>query len=301
MMKNKLLAMPALLGISLGGLVGATPATAAELPTEPHIPSINTASIDIINENLSHIVSSETPSFSNIDLPAERVSVRTAINEVVTAPPAVIAPASTKVKKLEIERASVTSKPKPKPKVVKPKPEVELVAAKTPKESVNELDSYNIENESSNSSSTTGSSDAMTNDSRNGVAKTYANNSIALDYKSEGKGMAEVVKAAHAGIGVPYVWGGNTTSGWDCSGFVKWAYAKAGVNIARGTAAIRASGQFVRTTNPQPGDLVFQNGGGHVGIYLGEGKMIGAQNPSVDTILHNVSRNPLYGYYTLKK
>ncbi|WP_443458979.1 C40 family peptidase [Glutamicibacter ardleyensis] len=101
--------------------------------------------------------------------------------------------------------------------------------------------------------------------------------------------------------GTPYVWGGNTTRGWDCSGFVKYAYGKAGVSTARTTATIRASGQFKRTKTPQPGDLVFQNNGGHVGIYLGQGKMIGAQNPSVGTIVHNVSRNPLYGYYTLKK
>ena len=57
----------------------------------------------------------------------------------------------------------------------------------------------------------------------------------------------------------------------------------------------------MRTSSPKPGDLVFQNGGGHVGIYLGGGKMIGAQNPTVDTILHDVTRNPLYGYYTLAK
>ncbi|MGP4994616.1 C40 family peptidase [Glutamicibacter ardleyensis] len=101
--------------------------------------------------------------------------------------------------------------------------------------------------------------------------------------------------------GSPYVWGGNTPMGWDCSGFVKYVYGKAGVNTARTTSSIRASGQFRRTTTPQPGDLVFQNNGGHVGIYLGNGKMVGAQNPSVGTIVHQVSRNPLYGYFTLKK
>lgn len=108
-----------------------------------------------------------------------------------------------------------------------------------------------------------------------------------------------VVQAAKEGLGTPYVWGGNTAAGWDCSGFVKWAYSKAGIKTQRTTSSILASGQFVRTSQPQPGDLVFQRGGNHVGIYLGGGKMIGAQNPKTGTIIVKVSTNPLYGYYTL--
>lgn len=108
-----------------------------------------------------------------------------------------------------------------------------------------------------------------------------------------------VVQAANEGLGTPYVWGGNTTAGWDCSGFVKWAYAKAGIKTQRTTSSILTSGQFVRTNQPQPGDLVFQRGGNHVGIYLGGGKMIGAQNPKTGTAVVPVSANPLYGYYTL--
>ena len=110
--------------------------------------------------------------------------------------------------------------------------------------------------------------------------------------------MAGVVSAAYSGIGVPYVYGGKTRAGWDCSGFTSWAYRQAGISIPSSTSAIRGSGQFVRTSSPKPGDLVFQNGGGHVGIYVGNGMMIGAQNPSTGTFLHSVSRNPLMGYYT---
>ncbi|MEU3847131.1 C40 family peptidase [Micrococcus terreus] len=110
--------------------------------------------------------------------------------------------------------------------------------------------------------------------------------------------MAGVVSAAYSGIGVPYVYGGKTRAGWDCSGFTSWAYRQAGISIPSSTSAIRGSGQFVRTSSPKPGDLVFQNGGGHVGIYVGNGMMIGAQNPSSGTFLHSVSRNPLMGYYT---
>src|SRR5699024_1490941 len=110
--------------------------------------------------------------------------------------------------------------------------------------------------------------------------------------------LGAVVSAAYSGIGTPYVWGGKGPGGWDCSGFSAWAYAQAGISIPSNTSAILGSGQFVRTGSPQPGDLVFQNGGSHVGIYVGNGQMIGAQNPSTGTILHDVSRNPLMGYYT---
>ena len=110
--------------------------------------------------------------------------------------------------------------------------------------------------------------------------------------------LGAVVSAAYSGIGTPYVWGGKGPGGWDCSGFTAWAYAQAGINIPSSTSAILGSGQFVRTASPKPGDLVFQNGGSHVGIYVGNGQMIGAQNPSVGTILHDVTRNPLMGYYT---
>lgn len=110
--------------------------------------------------------------------------------------------------------------------------------------------------------------------------------------------MGAVVSAAYSGIGVRYVYGGKTRAGWDCSGFTSWAYRQAGISIPSSTSAIRGSGLFVRTSNPKPGDLVFQNGGGHVGIYVGNGMMIGAQNPSTGTFLHSVSRNPLMGYYT---
>ncbi|HEY4536057.1 MAG TPA: NlpC/P60 family protein [Enteractinococcus sp.] len=110
--------------------------------------------------------------------------------------------------------------------------------------------------------------------------------------------LGAVVSAAYSGIGTPYVWGGKGPGGWDCSGFTAWAYAQAGISIPSSTSAILGSGQFVRTASPKPGDLVFQNGGSHVGIYVGNGQMVGAQNPSVGTILHDVSRNPLMGYYT---
>lgn len=96
-----------------------------------------------------------------------------------------------------------------------------------------------------------------------------------------------VTGAAMSYQGAGYVWGGTTPSGWDCSGFVQYVYAQNGIDLPRTAAAQGAAG--TPTSNPQPGDLVIQNGGSHVGIYLGNGQMISALNPSQGTQVHAVS------------
>ncbi|MBT2596034.1 C40 family peptidase [Arthrobacter sp. ISL-72] len=101
---------------------------------------------------------------------------------------------------------------------------------------------------------------------------------------------------AYTGIGSPYVWGGTTPSGWDCSGFTQWVYAQAGISIPR----VNAWTAMKPTATPAPGDLVMQNGGAHVGIYVGNGMMISALNPSQGTILHAVSATGTSAYYTLR-
>ncbi|MEE2569842.1 C40 family peptidase [Pseudarthrobacter sp. J64] len=101
---------------------------------------------------------------------------------------------------------------------------------------------------------------------------------------------------AYTGIGSPYVWGGNTPGGWDCSGFTQWVYAQAGISIPR----VGAWNAMTPTANPQPGDLVMQNGGAHVGIYVGNGMMISALNPSQGTLLHSVAATGSSSFYTLR-
>ncbi|MCP9000513.1 C40 family peptidase [Pseudarthrobacter sp. RMG13] len=100
---------------------------------------------------------------------------------------------------------------------------------------------------------------------------------------------------AYTGIGNPYLWGGTTPNGWDCSGFTQWVYAQAGISIPRTNAwtAMRP------TATPAPGDLVMQNGGAHVGIYVGNGMMISALNPSQGTLLHSVASTGSGSFFTL--
>jgi len=101
--------------------------------------------------------------------------------------------------------------------------------------------------------------------------------------------------------GAPYVLGGNTPSGWDCSGFVRWVYKQHGLNISARTArGIWTGGQFKKTNSPKPGDIIIQRNGGHIAIYIGNGMYIGAQNPSAGTTTRVLAQSydTFNGYYT---
>ncbi len=80
-------------------------------------------------------------------------------------------------------------------------------------------------------------------------------------------------------IGNPYVWGGTSlTNGADCSGFVQSVYKHFGVNLPRTSGAMRGSGKGVSYSDAIPGDIVCYSG--HVGIYMGNGKIVNAINSS---------------------
>ena len=84
-----------------------------------------------------------------------------------------------------------------------------------------------------------------------------------------------VVGVAMQYLGTPYVWGGASPGGFDCSGFVMYVYAQVGVSLPH--SAMRSTAWAFRSpTILQPGDLVFFDGLGHVGIYIGGGQFIHA-------------------------
>lgn len=83
-----------------------------------------------------------------------------------------------------------------------------------------------------------------------------------------------VVGIAMRFLGTPYVWGGASPSGFDCSGFVMYVYAQVGVSLPHNAAAQYGYGTPVDRSQLQPGDLVFFNGLGHNGIYIGGGSFI---------------------------
>jgi hypothetical protein len=93
--------------------------------------------------------------------------------------------------------------------------------------------------------------------------------------KAPGPTGAQVVDYAKRFIGRPYVWGANGPGTFDCSGFTSYVYARFGHRLARVAAQQMRQGAAV--TGPlAAGDLIFWNGGGHVGIYTGHGNFISA-------------------------
>ena len=100
------------------------------------------------------------------------------------------------------------------------------------------------------------------------------NNSSNNGGSNYGNGSA-ILSAAAAYLGVPYVWGGTSASGVDCSGLVYLAHQACGISITRNSYSQGSGGQAV--SDPQPGDVVCY--GGHVGIYAGGGQMIHAPQP----------------------
>ena len=87
---------------------------------------------------------------------------------------------------------------------------------------------------------------------------------------------SSVVSIALQYLGVPYVWGGASPSGFDCSGLTMYAYAKVGVYLPHNAAMQYGMGTPVSRSQLAPGDLVFFSGLSHVGMYIGGGRFVHA-------------------------
>ncbi len=117
-----------------------------------------------------------------------------------------------------------------------------------------------------------------------------SNNSGSSSSSSAGQKLADYAVSL---VGCPYVYGGTTTSGFDCSGFTQYCARQKGITIQRTATAQLQNGTKVSRDELQPGDLVFFGYGStasHVGIYIGDGKFVHAQNSSTGVVITSLSQ-----------
>ncbi|MEA4901199.1 MAG: C40 family peptidase [Desulfitobacterium sp.] len=105
--------------------------------------------------------------------------------------------------------------------------------------------------------------------------------------RSSSTNSSKLVSNAMSLIGVPYVFGGTSRSGFDCSGYTQYVFQGSGVSLPRTSYAQYGVGSAVSRDELQPGDLVFfstyDKGASHVGIYIGGGSFVHASNSGVRT------------------
>ncbi|MFC8044365.1 C40 family peptidase [Nocardia sp. NPDC057353] len=101
--------------------------------------------------------------------------------------------------------------------------------------------------------------------------------------------------AALSKVGAPYVYGAAGPNAFDCSGLVKWSYAEAGVELPRTSGAQLSAGTPVSMDELQPGDMISFYGGGHSGLYAGDGNVVHASTSGQPVKVAPISSMPVTG------
>ena len=95
---------------------------------------------------------------------------------------------------------------------------------------------------------------------------------------------------ALAQVGKAYSWGATGPNAFDCSGLMVYSYSAMGVSLPRTSGAMMSAGTAVSSTSAlQPGDLIISYGGGHVGMYIGNGQMVHAADYGIGVIVSSIS------------
>ncbi|MCP2318214.1 Cell wall-associated hydrolase, NlpC family [Nocardia amikacinitolerans] len=117
-----------------------------------------------------------------------------------------------------------------------------------------------------------------------------------LPFVAPQKTLGEVaLDAAMSKLGSPYVYGAAGPNAFDCSGLVQWSYRQAGMELPRTSGAQLASGTPVSVDDLQPGDLVSFYGGGHSGLYAGDGNVIHASTSGTPVMIASMDSMPIAG------
>ncbi|WP_307804964.1 NlpC/P60 family protein [Streptomyces sp. VRA16 Mangrove soil] len=119
---------------------------------------------------------------------------------------------------------------------------------------------------------------------------------LSASTKAPNSRAAAAIAYAYGKLGSPYVWGATGPNAFDCSGLTQAAYRAAGVSLPRTTYSQINAGQRISRSQLQPGDLVFfYSGISHVGLYIGNGEMIHAPNPTAPVRIAPIDEMPFAG------
>jgi cell wall-associated NlpC family hydrolase len=121
-------------------------------------------------------------------------------------------------------------------------------------------------------------------------------NNVAPSSSGSSASSSAIIAYASNFLGIPYVWGGTSPSGFDCSGFTQYVFAHFGINLPRVSQDQQNVGTYESRANLQPGDLVFFGSPAHhVGIYVGNGDYINSPHTGADLCIAPLDYDFTYG------
>ncbi|TCD55017.1 peptidoglycan endopeptidase [Alloscardovia theropitheci] len=162
-------------------------------------------------------------------------------------------------------------------------------------DTTNSVDTYNSDiNSLKDAVSKVKASAASATQSSRTSSSSSSSSSTAITVSGSGSG-TDVANLGLKYLGTPYVWGGSSPSGWDCSGFVQYVYSQFGVSLPRTSGAQATVGTAVASlAEAKPGDIIAN--GIHAAIYLGDGKIVNALAPGLGTQVTTLSSFGGRGY-----
>ena len=160
--------------------------------------------------------------------------------------------------------------------------------------------SYSDSSSSDSSYSDSSSSDSSSSGSSSSGSSSSGSNSSGDSVSSSGSIGQQIATYAQSFVGYPYVYGGSSPSGFDCSGFMQYVFGQFGYRINRTATAQLQNGYYVSYDEMQPGDIIYFGSGSsasHVGLYIGNGNFVHAQSSATGVVISSLSESYYAGRY----